>query len=177
MGGGGTEKHKKAQIGRRVSPGKGELERTRACVCVRPCVPPPRSAEEMDLCHLGPLMAVYISIYMCTWEGRGDGARTRSPGQICPGWLTSPPPPPLFLPPPTWMLLLNTVKSLICTACQGGRRQPVLSGPSAPAFSRLALFCTGTSSSLQPLFFTTVGGGAPLQPQNQGKFCVLYGGV
>lgn len=83
---------------------------------------------------------------MRTWEGRGDGARTRSPGQICPGWLTSPP-PPLFLPPlppPTWMLLLNTVKSLICTACQGGQRQPVLSAPSAPAFSRLALFCTGT---------------------------------
>lgn len=90
----------------------------------------------MDLCHLGPLMAVYISIYMRTWEGRGDGARTRSPGQICPGWLTSPPPPPPPSPP-TWMLLLNTEKFLICTACQGGQRQPVLSAPSAPAFSRL----------------------------------------
>lgn len=96
-GGRKMEKLKKAQIGRRVSPGKGELERTCACMCVRPCVPPP-SAEEMDLCHLGPLMAVYISIYMRTSEGRGDGARTRSPGQICPGWLTSPP-PPIFLPP------------------------------------------------------------------------------
>lgn len=69
----------------------------RLCVAVR--APPPPSAEEMDLCHLGPLMAVYISIYMCMWEGRGDGARTLSPGQICPGWLTSPH-PPLFLPPP-----------------------------------------------------------------------------
>lgn len=86
MGGGGwlgkgvvvtTEKwrNKKGQIGdlkvsvgmrvhvRRVTPGKGELKRTR--VCVRAAVrsphhplPLPYSAEEMNLCHLALLMAV-----------------------------------------------------------------------------------------------------------------------
>lgn len=139
-------RNKKGQIGdlkvsvgmrvhvRQVTPGKGELQRTR--VCSRP---PPAALFSRDESVPSRPVNGSIDLYIHVHAG---GARWRctdtEPKADLSGWLTSPPPPLLLLLPLPVCFYSTQWNFSSAKPVTAAERQPVLSVLSAPAFSRLA---------------------------------------